>query len=445
MVRILGMVEVKGAAAAVACCYAPEMAEVAICDAELARITPPATCEWDEQDEQDEGPAGMYDGERGGVSTLVQALADAGKDCIMQWLRRSRRTNAEWVPRSRTSRTKVAPVGPSSPSIDRPRECRCTRTLLQGGDKVGRATHVSDIHAPSHGIGVSRLSVLGSPGGKGTATVPLPKWGACSCSSFVGEGMCALMLRTLLPLLSPCARPCLLVFPAPSCPCNPKLSTRCYVDRLQTALQSVLHQAPYGINTVPPPHDHTGVWVDSDHKIASIGIQVRHRITSHGFALNIEAQVLDWFRHIVACGIVGKGMTAIERELALRVRDEELARPDLEASYAEHARRDAAAANATAAAAVDANTSSTATEIKTEAETVSKRNAPHFDHLEPEMLLVGPESRVSVETVAPRLVEALGTTFARQMVPAPEDQLRYEADSRGLLNKVWVDGKELKL
>ncbi|KAN0064451.1 hypothetical protein ACQY0O_002074 [Thecaphora frezii] len=65
------------------------------------------------------------------------------------------------------------------------------------------------------------------------------------------------------------------------------LSTRCYVDRIQESLRGVLERR-YGLSTVEPPDGHTGVWADEYHKIASIGIQVRHRITSHGFALNVE-------------------------------------------------------------------------------------------------------------------------------------------------------------
>ncbi|SNX84578.1 uncharacterized protein MEPE_03287 [Melanopsichium pennsylvanicum] len=88
------------------------------------------------------------------------------------------------------------------------------------------------------------------------------------------------------------------------------LASRCYVDRIQDSLISLL--ADGGIRTVPPPEDHTGVWADEYHKIASIGIQVRHRISSHGFALNVEKRAMQGFRHIVACGIVGRNMTCVQ-------------------------------------------------------------------------------------------------------------------------------------
>ena len=91
------------------------------------------------------------------------------------------------------------------------------------------------------------------------------------------------------------------------------LASRCYVDRIQDSLISLLAQR--GIPTVEPPEEHTGVWADEYHKIASIGIQVRHRISSHGFALNVERRAMQGFRHIVACGIVGRNMTCLQDRL----------------------------------------------------------------------------------------------------------------------------------
>ena len=56
----------------------------------------------------------------------------------------------------------------------------------------------------------------------------------------------------------------------------------------------------------------TGVWVQN-HKIASIGVGVRHWITMHGFALNVCGD-LSPFHHIVPCGINNVAMTSIEKE-----------------------------------------------------------------------------------------------------------------------------------
>lgn len=58
---------------------------------------------------------------------------------------------------------------------------------------------------------------------------------------------------------------------------------------------------------------YTGVWTE-DRKIASIGIHVRHWVTTHGFALNVVND-LAAFGRIVPCGIQDVEMTSVEREL----------------------------------------------------------------------------------------------------------------------------------
>ncbi|KAF8973670.1 hypothetical protein BDZ97DRAFT_1648530 [Flammula alnicola] len=102
---------------------------------------------------------------------------------------------------------------------------------------------------------------------------------------------------------------------------TPVMGARDYVCRIQKILQSHLKDA-HGI--AHAPSEHTGVFLDSTTKIASIGVQVRHRLTSHGFAINITREPLPWFDKIVACGLDDVNAGSIESQLqrAVSVGDE---------------------------------------------------------------------------------------------------------------------------
>jgi lipoate-protein ligase B len=60
-----------------------------------------------------------------------------------------------------------------------------------------------------------------------------------------------------------------------------------------------------------------GIWVGL-HKIAAIGIRVSRGVSYHGFALNVNTD-LSYFQHIVPCGIQGRGVTSMQRELGRAV------------------------------------------------------------------------------------------------------------------------------
>ncbi|KAI0027539.1 lipoyltransferase [Vararia minispora EC-137] len=81
---------------------------------------------------------------------------------------------------------------------------------------------------------------------------------------------------------------------------QPAVTIREYICKLQNALTSHLREA-HGLDSVQS--ENTGVFLDASTKIASIGVQVRHRLTSHGFSLNITNEPRAWFDEVVACGL----------------------------------------------------------------------------------------------------------------------------------------------
>ena len=59
----------------------------------------------------------------------------------------------------------------------------------------------------------------------------------------------------------------------------------------------------------------TGVWVgDPPRKICAMGVRVRRWVSIHGLAINVTTD-LDHFRLIVPCGLAGRDVTSLGREL----------------------------------------------------------------------------------------------------------------------------------
>jgi lipoyl(octanoyl) transferase len=66
----------------------------------------------------------------------------------------------------------------------------------------------------------------------------------------------------------------------------------------------------------------TGVWLDTDkptaRKICAMGVKSSRWVTMHGIGFNINSD-LNYFSHIVPCGIQDKGVTSMKKELGREV------------------------------------------------------------------------------------------------------------------------------
>ena len=89
----------------------------------------------------------------------------------------------------------------------------------------------------------------------------------------------------------------------------------------------ILTLAEYGIKGERSKGE-TGVWIDPENKmkarkICAMGVRCSRWITMHGFALNVNTN-LEYFTMIVPCGIVGKQVTSLEKELGKQIDVEEV-------------------------------------------------------------------------------------------------------------------------
>lgn len=67
----------------------------------------------------------------------------------------------------------------------------------------------------------------------------------------------------------------------------------------------------------------TGVWLDhieqkNPRKICALGVKSSRWVTMHGFAFNINSD-LNYFNHIIPCGIDDKAVTSLKNELGMEI------------------------------------------------------------------------------------------------------------------------------
>lgn len=91
-----------------------------------------------------------------------------------------------------------------------------------------------------------------------------------------------------------------------------------YVRYLEEAVIRTL--AEYGLQA-GREQGYTGVWLDADHnrpkrKICAIGVHLSRWVTMHGFAFNVNTNLMH-FRYIIPCGIADndKTVTSLQQEL----------------------------------------------------------------------------------------------------------------------------------
>jgi lipoyl(octanoyl) transferase len=85
---------------------------------------------------------------------------------------------------------------------------------------------------------------------------------------------------------------------------------RRYVQDLEETM--IRTCADYGVSAARSP-GMNGAWV-GENKIGAIGVRISRWVTMHGLALNVSTD-LSAFAAIVACGIRGRGVTSLEREI----------------------------------------------------------------------------------------------------------------------------------
>lgn len=92
-----------------------------------------------------------------------------------------------------------------------------------------------------------------------------------------------------------------------------------YLRFLEEAVIDTLKE--YGLNGSRSQGE-TGVWLDVGtpfaRKICAMGVRASRWVTMHGLAFNINTD-LSYFDHIVPCGIQGKGVTSLSKELGREI------------------------------------------------------------------------------------------------------------------------------
>ncbi|MCZ9293202.1 lipoyl(octanoyl) transferase LipB [Corynebacterium meitnerae] len=100
-----------------------------------------------------------------------------------------------------------------------------------------------------------------------------------------------------------------------------------FVRRIEEAMIATIRE--FGVEKAGRVDGRSGVWVPADElrrerKLGQIGIRITHGVTMHGLSINCN-NTLDYFGHIVACGINDADVTTLSLETGREVTPEQVA------------------------------------------------------------------------------------------------------------------------
>lgn len=96
------------------------------------------------------------------------------------------------------------------------------------------------------------------------------------------------------------------------------LGVKDFIYKIEAVIINTL--AHYGLSAGRDAKN-AGVWLDvgtkDQRKIAALGFKLSRYISMHGLAFNVNTD-LSWFTKMVPCGLVGLGVTSLEKELGAK-------------------------------------------------------------------------------------------------------------------------------
>jgi len=91
---------------------------------------------------------------------------------------------------------------------------------------------------------------------------------------------------------------------------------KAFISKLEKVFINYLYEK-YQINAHGENDKYTGIWV-LDEKITAIGIAIKKWVSFHGFAFNVNTH-LEYFNHIIPCGIKDRGVTSLKKILGSEI------------------------------------------------------------------------------------------------------------------------------